>query len=170
MQSPVSNYKNTSHANSDGVYTKQEDHNGQENVQKLQELIQKEQAVLLKISTFFPLDIFPNDLVITQNTVHVSFNELFGSGRVDNIPIVDIGEVYVDTGPFFATIYISWKPYNNSQVVLHYLLRNDALKAREVIQGLIIAKKNNIDLSGVDNRDLTHMLAEIGESKTTLAS
>src|SRR5690348_14171043 len=114
--------------------------------EKLQSLIDKPQKPLLVISTVFPFDFFPDTLVIETIKVHLISRHFFASEQIHSFLVKGIADVFVETGPIFATlnILLQMVTRENQQTQIKNLWKHDAVKARDIIQGLIIASRENI--------------------------
>jgi hypothetical protein len=75
-----------------------------------------------------------------------------------------IRDVDVEMGPFFAKLTILPDGYPSKPLIVKYLRRKDAYKARSVIQGLMLAKRNSIDLHKVNDNDLVGKLEMLGKT------
>ncbi len=134
-----------------------------EDSQRLDDLV-KGNRVLYKINSVFPFDFFPDKIIVDPIKINVVFKEFFSSERVHGIYIRNISDVYVDTGPFFATLKIIDQGIVENTVIVNYLKKKEALKAREIIQGLIVANRHGIDVSAIDDTDLVNKLVSLGEA------
>lgn len=99
--------------------------------------------VLLKVKTVFPWDLFPDTLTIQKEKITVYMEEFFQSGQIRTIPISDISSTSVETSPFFATLKIVQVFRTEAPVVIKPLKREDAQKAHDIINQLIMEKKEN---------------------------
>ena len=102
-----------------------------------------ENDVLLKVKTVFPWDLFPDTLTIQKEKITVYMEEFFQSGQIRTIPISDISSTSVETSPFFATLKIVQVFRTEAPVVIKPLKREDAQKAHDIINQLIMKKKEN---------------------------
>ena len=68
--------------------------------ESLGDLIKKSQSVLLKISSTFPFDLFPDSLVVDENKVSIIHRD-FMTEHVHSILIEDITDITVNTSIFF---------------------------------------------------------------------
>lgn len=133
--------------------------------QKFDQLVEKSRRILLKINSVFPFDFFPDEVTIDANQVMVINREFWGSERRHSIFIKNITDVFVDTGPFFATLKIVDRGYVENTIVVKFLKREEAKRARRIIQGLVIACSQDIDLSKLDESDLLHKVELLGRGK-----
>src|SRR3990167_5798489 len=113
---------------------------------RLRRLVDQSQKVLLKISSTFPFDLFPDSLVIDENKVNVIRREFLGAERAHSILIENITSVTLNSGLFFASIEIV--DSTNLRFPITYTLNllniKAALRARRLIQGLMEAKRNKV--------------------------
>ena len=136
---------------------------------KLEHLMGKSRTPLLQIETVFPFDFFPDTLIVDTTKVHIIIREFFASEEIHSIPIANIVDVYVETGPLFATLRILPQLVFEHQVTeITKLWKTDAVKARDMIQGLIVAIKEDIDVSKLPEEEdvskLQHELIHLGQS------
>ncbi len=136
------------------------------NQQKLDNLLSLSNNVIFRTTTIFPLDIFPTTLVIDYSQIHVISKMFFLSDRIRSIDIENIAEVTAVVVPFFATLNIVEASSPTTPITLKYLKKDQALKARRIIQGMIISKKMEIDITKMKNdSDLVQKLEKLGSSK-----
>lgn len=131
---------------------------------KFDSLLRGCKRMLLRISAIFPFDIFPDEIIIDECKVSVVFREFFFSDDIHSINIEMIRDVEVETGPFFAKLQILPDGYPSKPLIVKYLRRKDAYQARSVIQGLMLAKRNSIDLRKVNDNDLLSKLEILGKT------
>lgn len=133
--------------------------------QKFTQLIQQASTILFKIKTVFPFQVFPTTLTIDPQKITVKFKEFFSSDEIKSIPIKNISHIHVDCGPIFANMHIVDQGIMSDETIVEipYLKKEEAMKARRIIQGLIIAHKQNVDILKLsDGEDLTRNLEQIG--------
>lgn len=135
-------------------------------VDRLDSLVRGCRRMLFRVRAFFPFDLFPDEIIIDECKISVVFRQFFFSEDIHSINIEMIRDVDVETGPFFAKLQIVPDGYPSKPLVVRYLLKKDANRARSVIQGLMVAKRNNIDLGKVDDPDLVNKLEILGKTHT----
>lgn len=122
---------------------------------------------LYRISTVFPFDMFPDEVIIDVDKVSIITGVFFFSKRIHSVFIQDITDVFVDSSFLFATLEIVDSGFVENSIKIKPLGRNEAIRARKIIQGLIVAKKQQIDLTKLlDLPDLVNKLETLGETKT----
>jgi hypothetical protein len=85
-----------------------------------------------------------------------------------SIRIEDILNVTVDVGPFFGSLVISTRFFDNDNrkpYKVNYLTRSDALRLKRIIQGYIIATQQQIDCSSIGTKELATMLDQLGQGQ-----
>ncbi len=132
--------------------------------EKIQKLLQKGQQTLLQIQTFFPFDLFPDTLIVDTNKVSLINSEFFYSVQVHSIAINDIGDVIVETSLLFAKLKIIDKSAKEESISMPYLKKGEALEARRIIEGLILANEQKIDLTKFSSQEITQKLEKIGKA------
>lgn len=133
--------------------------------QKLTDMASKADNVLLKVSTTWPFTFFVHDVIIDPYKVNVIFREFYKSERIHSILIKDITDVFIETSIFFATIKIVDLGFVENTVDIPYLKKDDAMQVRKIIQGLVIAQKQSIDLSNMPTAHIKEKTEELGKVK-----
>lgn len=134
--------------------------------QKLDNLISVSNKILFSAQTVFPFDFFPKKIIIDFNQIHFVSKMFFLSDHIRSVDIRDIGDVSVALVPFFATLTITDKNFNDLPIVIKYLKKDDALKIRRIVQGMTISRKMDIDISTMeDDVNLVEKLEKLGSSK-----
>lgn len=133
--------------------------------QKLEDLAGKSDSVLLKVSTVWPFTFFVHDVIIDPYKVNIIFREFYWSEHIHSVMVKDILDVVVETSIFFATITIVDQGYIENSINIPFLKRKDALKARKIIQGLIIAHRQSVDLSILKPAQIKEQAEELGKVK-----
>ncbi len=133
---------------------------------KFDSLVRGCKRMLYKLSAIFPFDLFPDEIIIDECKVSVVFREFFFSDDIHSINIEQIRDVDVETGPFFAKLQIVPDGYPSKPLIVRYLSKKQAYRARSIIQGLMVAKRNNIDLGKIDEPDLAGKLESLGRTHT----
>lgn len=133
--------------------------------QKLRELAEKSNTILLKVSTVWPFTFFKNDIIIDPYKVNIIYREFFWSEQIHSIMVKDILDVVIETSVFFATIRIVDQGYTENSVNIAYIKKDDALKVRKIIQGLVIAHRQAVDLSVLKPQHIKDQAEVLGQVK-----
>lgn len=76
-----------------------------------------------------------------------------------------MADVFLETSLFFASIKIIDSSYIENSIQVEYLKKADACRARKVIQGLVIANKEGIDLAKVPPKSLLDNIESLGKAQ-----
>lgn len=135
-------------------------------IDKFEAVLGGSKRVLLKTSSIFPFDLFPDEITIDETKVSIVYHEFFFSDEVHSITIDMIKDIDVETGPLFATLKIVPDGYPGRPMELRFLKKKDAIKARQIIQGLIIARKHGIDPTKIQSEDFLEKIELMGTTNT----
>lgn len=130
---------------------------------KFEKIVAKSERVLFTASTIFPFHFFPSQLIIDQNKVSVIEKNFFWSETIRSVMIKNILDITIDTAPLFAHLVIIDVGFKEDAIKLNYLRKKDALLARKIIQGLIVAIKEGVDLSDISGEQLIQKLEGLGQ-------
>ena len=134
------------------------------NRDRFHNLVKSSNTTLLSIGNVFPFDFFPDEISIEITQVNIIKHYFIYSAHLQTIPIKNIADVFLDTSFFFATIKIVDSSFIESSVQVEYLRKDDACKARRIIQGLITANKEGIDLTKISSKTLVQDLESLGRA------
>jgi hypothetical protein len=133
---------------------------------KLNELIQKSRKPLFEMSTIFPFDLFPDKLSIELDRVNIYHRNFLETGEVRGIAMSNIGEVVIGLSPFLTTLRIIEERIGpESTHTFKPVWKEDAVKARRIITGLIIANKEGIELTIFKPEELAKKAEDLGKSQ-----
>lgn len=124
----------------------------------------KQNRVLLTIRAVFPFDLFPDVLIIDENKVNVYIHDFFFNKDVRSFSYKDIQFVEIVTSVIFASLQIKVFGFPNDNIIINYLKKDDARRARRMIQGLMDGTKGNVDFSQLSTQDLTTQSELLGSS------
>lgn len=130
---------------------------------QFKKVIDRSRKVLLKITTVFPVHFFPTIITIDEAKINIIRKEFFGCESVRSIPIKNIQYISAEVGLLFGTLRIKAFGYADTEFYINYLWASDALKARRIIEGLIVCIEDNIDCSGYEINALKKLVELIGE-------
>ncbi len=131
----------------------------------LDALVSSSRMPLYSTSACFPFDFFPDQLSIEIAQVNVMKKSFFFTQHIQSIPIKNVADVFLQTSVFFATLKIIDSSYIENSVKIEYLKKDDACKARQLIQGLVIAHKEGIEVTGIPPKELILKLEQLGTAR-----
>lgn len=131
---------------------------------KMRDLARKSSQILYQLSTVFPFDFFPDTITINANKIDIVTSEFFFSHHTTSIPIKDIANVEMETTPFFATIQIINIRAPMRPISINYLRQHEAIKAKSIIDGLLVATEQGADISSIEPKKFLPHLERLGQS------
>ncbi len=142
---------------------KKEDKSREEKVlSSLEELRKASDRTLYKAKTVFPFVLFPDTVIVDYQKISIVTREFLNSERVDAINHEDLKNVEVVSGPLFATLLLKTDQFN-PPLTVSYLHKNDALKIRNILNGLMTANHAKVHFEDVTNKKkLVKELEQIG--------
>ena len=137
-------------------------------VTQLNNLAKDEDPVMMSLSTVFPFQIFPTVITVEKTKVNVRDTIFFGSSDIRSILIADISSVEAQSSLFFSTLKIEKRMPPEPPMLIRYLKKDEALKARRIIQGLMVSVQNKVDVTKVSTSELKDSIETLGDSKAQL--
>ncbi len=132
--------------------------------QELKQAIKEANQVLISATNVFPLAIFPDTLTVDRTKLTITRRSFFRVAEVMSIRIEDILHITANVGPIFGSVKMTSRIINDEQ---HYNIdkfwRDDAMRIKRIVQGYIVALKNNIDCCNFSTQELAEMLDRLGK-------
>lgn len=135
-----------------------------EEEQLLNELITKTSRVLIRTSGIFPFDFFPDELTVDENKVSIVHRGLIDE-NIYSIQTKDLGDVSVEISLLFASLTITDNRLNHPPITIKWLDPDEAVRSRNIIQGLILGESKEIDFAKIKTEDLIKKVEELGQIK-----
>ncbi len=133
--------------------------------QQLTELAESADRVLLRCKAVFPFDFFPDSITISQNKVTIVYSDFFFMKSVHTVLIENILTVQASVGPIFASLLFEVNGFQQSPPEVTFLAKSDAVKAQEIIMGLVAAKHEGINLTDLKTKVVKNQINQIGATK-----
>jgi hypothetical protein len=132
---------------------------------ELDALVTSSQIPLYTLSAVFPFDFFPDQISIEASQVNFMIKSFYFTYQIQSIPVKNIADVYLQTSPFFASLKIIDSSYIENSVQVDHLRKSEASIARRIIQGLVIASKQGLDINGLPPKQLVQKLEQLGHAR-----
>jgi hypothetical protein len=118
---------------------------------------------VIRIKTVFPFTLFPTEVVVDKLKVTI-ITSAFIYKHYFPVLLKDIKTVSVAQGIFFASLNFEIAGYETNPSIINFLRKDQALKAHQVIMGLIAVLKEKADksMNTVPEEKLLEKLTEIG--------
>ncbi len=136
----------------------------EEDRQVVDDLVKKSNRIIIRINSLFPWDFFANTIIVEESRVTFIFRQ-FLSSQSHAVDIKDISNVFIESSFFSATLQVVSRTYIENEIKINNLGRNEAHKARRIIEGLRTFAEKNIDTSNYEIPDLINKLEELHTSQ-----
>jgi len=119
----------------------------------------------MEFKSTFPFTLFPDEIIVDETKVSIHTHYFFATKQVRSVEFKDIFNVTIQQGVVFANMTIADRFFSQEPINTPYLKKNDAIKARRLIQGLILASKEGIKIHDLPYDELMQKLERIGKSR-----
>lgn len=106
----------------------------------------KVNPTLYSTRSVFPLQFFPDLYIVQEKNIYIIRKTFFFSGWTEMVPVKDIASVRMYTGPFFSSLSILRKVIPQTSLEIKDLWKKDAIRMKEMIDGLIIKENKLVDV------------------------
>lgn len=142
------------------------------NRQRFETITARQDIELLRAHSVFPFTLFTDTLVIDTTKVTLAKKQLFATEYVTTIPLKDLSDVNVQTVLFLGTLMLRYMPQSNTpgmnepvNVRIPNLTRKDAVNAKNILKGALVAKAEEIDIAKLSPEEIKEVLHKFGESE-----
>jgi hypothetical protein len=136
----------------------------EQSIRELKKAVDSSHEILFRATTVFPFTLVPDTLTLDREKITVSNRFFFRIAEVVSIRIEDVLNVIADVGPFFGSVKISTRFFDEREPhAVNYLWRSDALRFKRVVQGYIISRQKGIDSTTFKPAELVEMLDKLGQ-------
>ena len=137
-----------------------------EELSRLNKVVEGSNRVIFSTKSVFPIDFFPDEIVIEENKIDIKLGMFFFSKKIVSAPIATLNTAAATADLFFGTLRLEIEGDNANPRQICFLWPSEAMKARRVISGLILCHKQGIDLSKFDIEYVKKKVEEIGATAT----
>jgi len=144
----------------------------EENLQRFRTITARQDMKLLRADSVFPFTIFTDTIIIDTTKVTISKRQLFATEYVTTIPLKDLSDVNVQTYLFLGTLTLQYMPQTTSpgttppiRVQIANLPRIEAVKAKNILKGALVAKAEEIDIATLSPKEIKEVIHKFGESE-----
>ncbi len=136
---------------------------------KLEKLTESTDRALYELSAVFPFDFFPNKIIIGEKQVVLIFKPFFFSSQIYHYLIEDLLTPVVESSIFFASLRLELGPggFQQNPPRISYLKKGEAIRARRIMMGLLICKKEGIEFEGMSRTQIVEKVEEIGKIRSS---
>lgn len=134
----------------------------EEKREELHDVADKAQDVLIRAESIFPFVLFPDTISVSRMKVAITKRAFFKVAEVVSLQIEDILNIEIDTGPFFGSLKIYTRIYGSQPLKITFLSRRSAVMVKRIIEGLLIAAKQQMDITDLERKELLALLKRLG--------
>ncbi len=137
-----------------------------ESKKDLDVLASRADQILFTSKAIFPFDFFPNNITIDANKVNIIIKTFFFTETVTSILLKEIMDVRVEATLFLGKLIIDYGPHplKINTVYVPSLWKSEALRAKEIIEGVLVAyRAENIDTTKLKPAETLEELTEVGK-------
>lgn len=135
--------------------------------QPIHDQITSESEVLFRAWTVFPFDFFPDEIVVDRLKISIITHVFFGTQEIKTIAIQDVFAIHVDRTPFFAKVKIYNRTPMIPEIDINFLQIKDAMSLHAVVQGLLMAKTENIMVDQLPRDQMVKEAKRLGRPRAT---
>ncbi len=132
----------------------------EKNRQAVEDMVNNSNRILLRVSSIFPLDLFPSSIIVEETRLTIIHRQLFSS-QAYSADIKNISNIFIDTGVLFSRLTIVSDTFVENQVIIDKLWKKEAIFIRRIIEGLRMFVDKDIDTTGYKIEELINKLREL---------
>lgn len=128
----------------------------------LDEVIVESNKVLGKFKGVWPFDFFPDEVLLDKQAITIVRHHFWGVFAKITCHYDDLVNSQVNVGPLFGSLNIYSKYFTDGEEVVKWFSNTDAQRIHAILQGLLIARKEGVDLKETPDDELLTKLHKIG--------
>lgn len=132
----------------------------EENRQAVEDMVNNSNRVLLKISSVFPWDLFPSNIIVEETRLTVIHRQLFSS-QAYSVDIKNISNIFINSSILFSQLTIVSDTFAENQIIVDRLRKKEAIFIRRIIEGLRMFVDKEIDTTGYKKEELINKLRQL---------
>jgi hypothetical protein len=128
---------------------------------KMESLVGRSEEVIFCTTTVLRFRPERFELIIDRAKITVIKRLFLLADNITSIGLGDMFSVKLSAGSFFGSLTLKAR-YVDQPIVITYLSRKKAFRAKRIIEGLIVASNKGIDLDEIPMDELTEEIIRIG--------
>jgi hypothetical protein len=117
---------------------------------------------LFQMSATFPFQLFPDQIILDRLKINIIKKNFFASSQITTLPLSNTISVKVNSNPFFSQVEISDTNLRGATTFVRHLRKDDAMKFKTLVQGIVIGMNQGIDLMSMTSNELVEATQEWG--------
>lgn len=131
--------------------------------EKINDVKHNTEDILYEAETVFPFTLFPDTLKLDREKLTMARRDFFRTAQISSVPLSEIMSIEANVGPFFGSIHLIFRFFNDNEKTFTFLKRQDAINLQRLVHGFIIAHRKGVDISKVPTKELRDTLVQIGQ-------
>lgn len=139
---------------------------------KLENISQRHDLELIRAQGVFPFDLFPDTIIIDTTKITLVRKQMLATEQIITIPLKDVSDAHVQTALFLASVTFAYMPHASSPGMLKpeeetitCLRREDAIRIKNIIKGVLVAIAEEIDLAKLSPEEVENVIEKFGHSE-----
>jgi hypothetical protein len=147
----------------DEVAERLTEYQNEDGLDKLKDVVEQSQHVIAQAKGVFPFDLFPDSIIMDRQKVTLKHRRFFAVEQTISVQHKDIKNIQADIGPLFGSLTLTSDHFINNTQTIRFLWRKDVEEIQRLVQGIIVADKEEVELGDVGNDELVDLLKELGK-------
>jgi hypothetical protein len=128
--------------------------------------ISKDNVFLFKFKAIFPLDLFPDEVILDKLKISIIKRDFFFSKRIITLPLTTTINVKIFRGPITSQIEIDdTSTLHQNPIPIRNIFIHDAIRFQELVEGIVIGMRQGINLMRMDKDELIDTASKWGAVK-----
>ncbi|MDQ5951075.1 MAG: hypothetical protein QG639_352 [Patescibacteria group bacterium] len=117
--------------------------------------IDRDNEFLFKFTSVFPLDLFPDEVIVDKLKITIVKRDFFFSKRIITFPMTGTIQVQLFRGPITSKVHIDdTSTIHQDPIPIKNVWLNDALLFHDLVQGMVIGIKQGVNLMSMSRKEI----------------
>lgn len=117
--------------------------------------ISNENEFLFKFKSVFPLDLFPDEVILDKLKISIIKRDFFFSKRIITFPMTGTIQVQMFRGPVMSRVTIDdTTTIHQEPIPINNVWLDDALRFHNLVQGMVIGMRQGINLMNMSRKEI----------------
>lgn len=133
-------------------------HNENKSKETYEAIMNSDKGYLCKAETVFPFTLFPDSIYIDRDSLTIEYSMFFFSKKHLTFYLDQIHNVRLTKGVLFSSLFFEIDGYESDPPLVTYLWNSDAAKIKELVDGLLLTSKSQIDPHHLSDNELGNLV------------
>lgn len=130
---------------------------------KLEEAVEGTHNILAQARSVFPFMLFPDMITVDRQKLTIVYKQFFQAHQTIGVPLENVKNIQADIGPFLGSLTITSDQFINNTQTISCLSRHEAKNIQQLVQGIVAAISEGIDIGKIETGQLKELLSKLGE-------